>query len=294
MLAGSRFIEIKVGQGAKPGEGGHLPGMKVSAKVASARSAVQGTDLISPSNNHDVYSIEDLAQLVEELRTVNPHAKIVVKVPVVPGIGTIAIGVAKAGADVIALCGYDGGTGAARKHALRHAGLPIEIGVRESHLALIAAGIRERVELWGDSGVKSGLDVVKLMLLGANRVGFATLAMVAIGCTICRGCQLDTCHVGIATQVETLEEAAHKGIKSFKPRKFEAAVQALVTLFTQVGEEVRALVAQLGFQRAQDLVGHAELLEQVRGLSQVDLSDLTLPVRWERLGSKAPDPSRMP
>ena len=281
MLSGSRFIEIKVGQGAKPGEGGHLPGSKVSAKVASARNAVEGCDLISPSNNHDVYSIEDLAQLVEELRTVNPYARIVVKVPVVPGIGTIAVGVAKSGADVVALCGYDGGTGAARKHALRHAGLPIEVGVREAHLALVAAGIRDRVEIWGDSGVKTGTDVVKLMLLGANRVGFATLAMVAIGCTICRGCQLDTCHVGIATQMETMEEAQHKGLKSFVPRVYEEAVERLVTLFTAIGEEVRTLTAQLGFARAQELVGRAELLQQVRGIGRVDLFELTAAVAWE-------------
>lgn len=281
MLNGSRFIEIKVGQGAKPGEGGHLPGSKVSVKVARARNATAGVDLISPSNNHDVYSIEDLAQLVEELRTTNPHAKIVVKIPVVPGIGTIAVGVAKSGADVVALCGYDGGTGAARKHALRHAGLPIEIGVRESHLALVAAGIRDRVEVWGDSGVKSGTDVVKLMLLGANRVGFATMAMVAIGCTICRGCQLDTCHVGIATQMESLEEAHHKGLKSFVPRVYDEAVERLVSLFTSVGEEVRRLTGQLGVRRTQDLVGRAELLQQVRGLGRVDLFELVAPVAWE-------------
>jgi glutamate synthase (NADPH/NADH) large chain len=281
MLNGSRFIEIKVGQGAKPGEGGHLPGSKVSAKVAWARNAIEGVDLISPSNNHDVYSIEDLAQLVEELKTTNPHAKIVVKIPVVPGIGTIAVGIAKSGADVVALCGYDGGTGAARKHALRHAGLPIEVGVREAHLALVAAGIRDRVEIWGDSGVKSGHDVVKLMLLGANRVGFATMAMVAIGCTICRGCQLDTCHVGIATQMETQEEAREKGLKSFVPRVYEDAVARLVTLFTCVGEEVRRLTAKLGFARTQDLVGRAELLQQVRGIGRVDLAELTLPVAWE-------------
>jgi len=281
MLNGSRFIEIKIGQGAKPGEGGHLPGTKVSGKVALARNATAGVDLISPSNNHDIYSIEDLAQLVEELRTVNPLAKIVVKMPVVPGIGTIAVGVAKAGADVVALCGYDGGTGAARRHALRHAGLPIEIGVREAHLALVAAGIRDRVEIWGDSGMRSGADVVKLMLLGANRVGFATLAMVAIGCTICRGCQLDTCHVGIATQIESCEEARARGLKSFVPRVYEEAVQRLVTLFTAVGEEVRQITAQLGFRRTQDLVGRAELLQQARGLGRVDLSELILPVVWE-------------
>jgi glutamate synthase (NADPH) large chain len=289
MLAGSRFIEIKVGQGAKPGEGGHLPGSKVSAKVARARNAVEGVDLISPSNNHDVYSIEDLAQLVEELKTVNPYARIVVKIPVVPGIGTIAVGIAKSGADVVALCGYDGGTGAARKHALRHAGLPIEIGVREAHLALVAAGIRDRVEIWGDSGVKSGTDVVKLMLLGANRVGFATMAMVAIGCTICRGCQLDTCHVGIATQMETLEEARHKGLKSFVPRVYDEATERLVTLFTCVGEEVRRLTAQLGLRRTQDLVGRAELLQQVRGIGRVDLFELTAPVAWESPAAVAAD-----
>ncbi|WP_374712433.1 glutamate synthase-related protein [Symbiobacterium terraclitae] len=281
MLSGSRFIEIKIGQGAKPGEGGHLPGSKVSEKVARARNATPGVDLISPSNNHDVYSIEDLAQLVEELRTVNPLAKIVVKVPVVPGIGTIAVGVAKAGADVVALCGCDGGTGAARRHALRHAGLPVEIGVREAHLALVTAGIRNRVEVWGDSGMRSGTDVVKLMLLGANRVGFATLAMVAVGCTICRGCQLDTCHVGIATQIATCEEARARGLKSFVPRVYDEAVDRLVTLFTCVGEEVRQLTAQLGFRRTQDLVGRAELLQQVRGLGRVDLAELVAPVVWE-------------
>ena len=282
MLNGSRFIEIKVGQGAKPGEGGHLPGSKVSAKVAVARNAVAGVDLISPSNNHDVYSIEDLAQLVEELKTTNPHAKIVVKIPVVPGAGTIAVGVAKSGADIVALCGYDGGTGAARKHALRHAGLPIEIGVREAHLALVASGIRHRVELWADSGVKSGADVVKLMLLGANRVGFATMAMVAIGCTICRGCQLDTCHVGIATQMETHEEAREKGLKSFVPRVYEESVARLVTLFTAIGEDVRRLTAQLGFARTQDLVGRAELMAQVRGIGRVDLTELVQPLLWEK------------
>lgn len=281
MLNGSRYIEIKVGQGAKPGEGGHLPGSKVTEKVARARNSTAGVDLISPSNNHDVYSIEDLAQLVEELRTINPQARIVVKIPVVPGIGTIAVGIAKSGADVIALCGYDGGTGAARKHALRHAGLPIEVGVRESHLALVASGIRDRVEVWGDSGVKSGTDVVKLMLLGANRVGFGTMAMVAIGCTICRGCQLDTCHVGICTHMETLEEARAKGLKSFVPRAYDEAVERLVSVFTSVGEEVRRLTARLGLRRTQDLVGRAELMQQVRGIGRVDCAELILPVAWE-------------
>ncbi|MFO7173387.1 MAG: glutamate synthase-related protein [Bacillota bacterium] len=278
MLAGSRFMEIKIGQGAKPGEGGHLPGKKVSLKVAAARNAVPGVDLISPSNNHDIYALEDLAQLIAELRAVNPDGKVVVKVAAVPGVGALAVGIAKAGADIIALCGYDGGTGAARKHALRHAGLPIEIGVREAHLALVEAGLRDRVELWADSGMRSGLDVIKMILLGANRVGFATLAMVAVGCTICRGCQLDTCHVGIATQIETVEEARERGLKLFVPRVYEEAVARLVTLFTSIGEEVRLLTARLGARRTQDLVGRVELLRQVRGLDRVDLSALLTPV----------------
>ena len=282
MLTGSAFLEIKIGQGAKPGEGGHLPGSKVSAKVASARNATQGIDLISPSNNHDLYSIEDLAQIVEELKTINPEARVVVKVPVVPNIGTIAVGIAKSGADVIALCGYDGGTGAARKHALRHAGLPVELGVREAHLALIEAGIRDRVEVWGDGGIRSGADVMKLILLGANRVGFGTYAMVAIGCTICRGCQLDTCHVGIATQMETLEEAHKKGLKVFNPREYETAVGHLVQAFSQIGAEVREITARLGATTTQELVGRADLLYQARHLERLDLTELVQPVVWAR------------
>ncbi|MHB8508685.1 MAG: glutamate synthase-related protein, partial [Candidatus Dormibacteria bacterium] len=170
LLNSALLLEIKIGQGAKPGEGGHLPGSKVTERVALARNAVPGVDLISPSNNHDLYSIEDLAQLVEELKTANPLARIAVKLPVVPGIGTIAVGVAKAGADVVTLSGFDGGTGAARAHALRHVGLPVELGVREAHLTLQASGLRDRVEVWADGGVKGGADVMKLILLGANRV----------------------------------------------------------------------------------------------------------------------------
>ena len=142
-------------------------------------------DLISPSNNHDIYSIEDLAQFIEELKTINPKARVAVKLPVVPGIGIIAVGVAKADADIICLTGYDGGTGAARSHSLRYVGLPAEIGVVEAHRALTEAGLREKVELWADGGVRCAADAVKLMCLGANRIGLGTLPMVAIGCTIC-------------------------------------------------------------------------------------------------------------
>ncbi|MGI8690541.1 MAG: glutamate synthase-related protein [Thermomicrobiales bacterium] len=273
----SNLLEIKIGQGAKPGEGGHLPGSKVSEKVAKARNATPGVDLISPSNNHDIYSIEDLAQLVDELKTANPNVRVSVKVPVVPGIGTIAVGIAKSGADIITLSGYDGGTGAARTHALKHVGLPSDIGVVEAHRALVAAGLREQVELWADGGMRTGADVVRMLLLGANRIGFGTLPMVAIGCTICRGCQLDTCHVGIATQMETDEEARAKGVTHFVPRVYEEAVQQLVRFLGAIGEEIKELTAALGFTRTQDLVGRADLLVQTRMRDRVDLTRMLAP-----------------
>jgi len=277
----SYWLEIKIGQGAKPGEGGHLPGRKVTPKVAAVRYAVPGVDLISPNNNHDLYSIEDLAQLISELKTINPKAKVIVKVPVVTNIGVIAVGIAKAGADVITLSGFDGGTGAARIHALKYVGLPAEIGIKEAHRALVEAGIRDQVELWADGGMRTAEDVLKSVLLGANRVGFGTLAMVAIGCTICRGCQLDTCHVGIATQIESKEEAARRGLKRFEPREFERAVDALVTFFGGMGEELRRLTGMLGADRLQDLVGRSDLLAQTRGQDLIDLSDLLKPVFQE-------------
>ena len=235
MVNSSYVAEIKIGQGAKPGEGGHLPGKKVSEKVAAARNAAPGTDLISPSNNHDLYSIEDLAELIDELKTVNPDVRVSVKVPVVPNIGTIGLGIAKAGADIITLSGFEGGTGAARQHALRHVGLPSDIGTRAVHQALMEAGLRNRVEIWADGGYRTGHDIVKLHCLGANRVGFGTLAMVSLGCTICRGCQLDTCHVGIATQIETTEQAQEHGLKKFTPQEVE-----------RVGRELRPLLLRDG------------------------------------------------
>jgi glutamate synthase (NADPH/NADH) large chain len=280
----SRYLEIKIGQGAKPGEGGHLPGRKVSLKVALARNAKPGVDLISPSNNHDIYSIEDLAQVVRELKTVNPDAKVSVKVPAVPDIGIIATGIAKSGADIVTVSGYDGGTGAARQHALRRAGLPAEIGVVEAHRALVRSGLRDRVELWCDGGMKSALDVVKMLCLGADRVGFGTLAMVAIGCTICRGCQLDTCHVGIATQIETAAEAAERGMKRFEPQEFDRAVAQLERFFGAMRAELARLVAELGLVSVRDLVGRTDLLEQVRARDRLDLAALLEPA-GERAGA---------
>lgn len=283
LLNSSEWVEIKIGQGAKPGEGGHLPGSKVTAAIARARNAQVGSDLISPSNNHDLYSIEDLAQLVDELKTANPDARVIVKVPVVPGIGTIAIGIAKTGADVLTLSGFDGGTGAARQHALRRTGLPCEIGTVLAHHALTEAGIRDRIEIWADGGLRSAQDAVRLMCLGANRLGFGTASMVAIGCTICRGCQLDTCHVGIATQIDSQEEADEKGLKRFVPRVFDPAVEALVRYFTEMGGALRQIVGDMGFTEAQALVGQADRLVQVSHHDSLDLSGLLTPTRTQLL-----------
>jgi glutamate synthase (NADPH/NADH) large chain len=278
LLNSSYLLEIKIGQGAKPGEGGHLPARKVTEKVAAARNATTGTDLISPSNNHDLYSIEDLAELIDELKTANPDARVAVKVPVVPNIGTIGVGIAKAGADIITLSGFEGGTGAARAHALRHVGLPSDIGTRAVHQALMEAGIRNRVEIWADGGYRHGWDIVKLHMLGANRVGFGTLAMVSLGCTICRGCQLDTCHVGIATQIETVEQAEQHGLKKFTPQVLPNAVEACATFFRGIGEEVREITAQLGYENSQDLVGRSDLLVQSAAADKVDIAELIQPL----------------
>ena len=278
MLNSSYVAEIKIGQGAKPGEGGHLPGKKVSEKVAAARNASPGTDLISPSNNHDLYSIEDLAELIDELKTVNPDVRVSVKVPVVPNVGTIGLGIAKAGADIITLSGFEGGTGAARQHALRHVGLPSDIGTRLVHQALMEAGIRNRVEIWADGGYRHAHDVAKLLCMGANRVAFGTLAMVSLGCTICRGCQLDTCHVGIATQIETTEEAQEHGLKKFTPQTVDGAAESCARFFQSMGEEVKEVVGSLGYDRAQDLVGRYDLLEQVSHSEKLDLTHLITPL----------------
>jgi glutamate synthase (NADPH/NADH) large chain len=268
------FIEIKIGQGAKPGEGGHLPGMKVTELIATTRHTPQGVDLLSPSNNHDIYSIEDLAQVIAELKTANPHAKVSVKIPAVPFIGPIATGVAKARADIIAISGYDGGTGAARKHALRHVGMPVEIGVKEAHRALLKAGLRDRVEVWADGGIKSGADVIKLMLLGANRVGFGTMAMAAVGCTSCRECNQGTCHVGITAHHSSVEKAKAAGLKKYTPRDYDKSVDALVTFFKEVINEVGIWTMRLGFHRTQELVGRSDLMKQTRGRDQIDLEYL--------------------
>ncbi|MCI0709947.1 MAG: glutamate synthase-related protein [Chloroflexi bacterium] len=282
LLNSADYIEIKIGQGAKPGEGGQLPGFKVTEVIAKTRHTPMGIPLISPSNNHDIYSIEDLAQIVEELKTVNPHAKISVKIPVVPGIGIIAVGVAKSGADIINLTGFEGGTGAARAHALQHVGLPAEIGVSLAHHALIQGGVRHRVELWCDGGMKSGKDVIRMVCLGANRVGFGTLAMVAIGCTICRSCETGTCHVGITSHLKSAAEALQYGQKHFEPREFDRAVEGIVTLFGALEQEIKIRCAEMGIRNLQECVGRTDLLEQAAGHDKVDISAMLEPAPPEQ------------
>jgi glutamate synthase (NADPH/NADH) large chain len=273
-LNSTRFLEIKIGQGAKPGEGGHLPGAKVSEMVAQARHCKPGIPLISPSNQHDIYSIEDLYQIISELKTANPEARVSVKIPVTANVGTIAVGIAKAGADIIDLSGFEGGTGAAREHAKKYVGLPVEIGVCEAHRMLAQSGLRNGVEIWADGGLRSGRDALKMVLLGADRVGLGTVALMGLGCISCRRCHMDKCPRGISTQLRTKADAEARGVKGFSPVQLEAETENLVRLLGYVGEEMRMLVAGLGETRLQDLVGRTDLLEQTRLGDRVDTSGI--------------------
>jgi len=274
------YLEIKIGQGAKPGEGGHLPGTKVSEMVSQARHCKEGISLISPSNHHDIYSIEDLAQIVTELKTANPEAKVSVKIPITSGVGTIAVGIAKAGADIINLSGFEGGTGAAREHAKRFVGLPAEIGVSEAHKALLESCLRDAVELWVDGGMRSGADVLKMILLGANRVGMGTVALMGVGCISCERCHLDKCPRGISTQLRTKEDAEARGVKGFSPRVMEEEAENLARLLGSIGDEIRMHLAALGEKRLQDLVGRSDLLEQYRFTDRISIADILAPPHW--------------
>lgn len=276
-LNSADYLEIKVGQGAKPGEGGHLPGQKVSEMVGKARHCKPGVALISPSNHHDIYSIEDLAQIITELKTSNPEAKVSVKIPVTSGVGTIAVGVAKAGADVVNVSGFDGGTGAAREHAKKYVGLPAEIGVTQAHKALVESGLRDDVELWCDGGLRSGADALKMIMLGADRVGMGTLALMGIGCISCQRCHLDTCPRGISTQIRSVEEAKERGLKGFTNVQVNEETGNLVRLLGYIGEEMRAILAEMGISRLRDVVGRVDLLEQVARMKAVDLAEVLSP-----------------
>ncbi|MDX1809477.1 MAG: glutamate synthase large subunit [Sulfurospirillaceae bacterium] len=248
-LRSATEIQIKVAQGAKPGEGGQLPGHKVSNLIAKLRYTVPGVTLISPPPHHDIYSIEDLAQLIFDLKQVNPDATITVKLVSTAGVGTIAAGVAKAYADKIIISGGDGGTGAAPLGSIKSAGNPWEIGLSEAHNALKANHLRSKVHLQTDGGLKTGLDIVKAALLGAESYAFGTLALTLLGCKILRICHLNRCSVGIATQNEKLREY------------FIGNVDKLVNFFTFIAQDIREILAKLGYERMEDIIGRSDLLE---------------------------------
>ncbi|MBU2828851.1 glutamate synthase large subunit, partial [Acidithiobacillus ferriphilus] len=242
-------LQIKVAQGAKPGEGGQLPGHKVSGIIARLRYAKEGVALISPPPHHDIYSIEDLAQLIFDLKQINPQAYVSVKLVSEAGVGTIAAGVAKAYADRITIAGYDGGTGASPLSSVKYAGSPWELGLAETQAALRRNHLRHRVRLQADGGFKTGLDVIKGALLGAESFGFGTAPMIALGCKYLRICHLNNCATGIATQDETLR------------KHFTGLPEMVINYFRFVAEEAREIMAQLGIRRFDDLVGASQMLE---------------------------------
>ena len=250
-LRSATEIQIKVAQGAKPGEGGQLPGSKVSPLIASLRFTKPGVTLISPPPHHDIYSIEDLAQLIFDMKQINPNARVAVKLVSTAGVGTIAAGVAKAYADKIIISGADGGTGAAPIGSIRFAGNPWELGLIEAHNALKANNLRGQVTVETDGGLKTGLDVVKAAILGAEEYAFGTGALVLVGCIMLRVCHLNTCGVGVATQDEHLR------------KRFTGNVQKVVNYFTLIATEVREILAELGYKSLEEIVGKNDLLEVI-------------------------------
>ena len=250
-LSTAKEIEIKMAQGAKPGEGGQLPGHKVSPMIARLRFSVPGVTLISPPPHHDIYSIEDLAQLIFDLKEVNPRAKVCVKLVSSSGVGTVAAGVAKAYADVILISGHDGGTGASPLSSIKHAGSSWEIGLAETHQVLMMNGLRNRVTLRTDGGMKTGRDIIIAAILGAEEYNFGTAAMIAASCAMFRVCHLNTCPVGVATQREDLRA------------KYKGTPENVINYFNAVAEDVRAYMAKLGFRKLDDLIGRVDLLEQI-------------------------------
>ncbi|RKZ37673.1 MAG: glutamate synthase large subunit, partial [Gammaproteobacteria bacterium] len=254
-LANAEVLQIKIAQGAKPGEGGQLPGHKVTKMIARLRFSRPGVALISPPPHHDIYSIEDLAQLIFDLKQVNPRALVSVKLVSEAGVGTIAAGVAKAYADLITIAGHDGGTGASPLTSVRYAGSPWELGLTETHQVLRANNLRDKVRLQADGGLKTGLDVVKAAILGAESFGFGTVPMIALGCKYLRICHLNNCATGVATQNNVLR------LKHFKPN----GPQKVINYFRFVADEVREWMARLGVRQLTDLIGRTDLLELLPG-----------------------------
>ncbi len=257
-------IQIKMAQGAKPGEGGQLPGFKVSAEIAAIRHTTEGTTLISPPPHHDIYSIEDLAQLIYDLKQVNPSADVSVKLVAEAGVGTIAAGVVKGGADVVHIAGHAGGTGAAAWSSIKNVGLPWEVGLAETHQTLLLNNLRERVRIRTDGGLQTGRDIIMAALLGADEYSFGTSALVAEGCLIARACHNNTCPVGVATQNPKLRA------------KFVGLPEHVMAYIHYVAQEVREILAELGFSSLAEIVGRTDLIEQVEtGHANVDSLDLS-------------------
>ncbi|OSP54437.1 glutamate synthase large subunit [Pseudoruegeria sp. SK021] len=256
-------LEIKVAQGAKPGEGGQLPGFKVTEFIARLRHSTPGVMLISPPPHHDIYSIEDLAQLIYDLKQINPRAKVTVKLVAQSGVGTIAAGVAKAKADIILISGHNGGTGASPATSIKYAGLPWEMGLTEAHQVLSMNKLRDRVTLRTDGGLRTGRDIVIAALMGAEEYGIGTAALIAMGCIMVRQCQSNTCPVGVCTQDESLRD------------KFTGTAEKVVNLITFYAQEVREIMAGMGVRNMDELIGRADLLSQVsRGSAHLDDLDL--------------------
>ena len=254
-LVNADDIQIKISQGAKPGEGGQLPGHKVDAVIAKVRHATQGVGLISPPPHHDIYSIEDLAQLIHDLKNVNPQARISVKLVSEVGVGTVAAGVSKAHADHVTIAGYDGGTGASPMSSIKHAGLPWEIGLAETHQTLVLNKLRGRIAVQVDGGLRTGRDVIIGALLGADEFGFATAPLIVSGCLMMRKCHLNTCPVGVATQDPELR------------KRFTGQPDHVVNYFFMVAEDVRQWMAKLGFRRFDDMIGRSDKLDVRRAVS---------------------------
>ena len=247
-LVSAKEIQIKMAQGAKPGEGGHLPAGKVYPWIAKCRHSTPGVTLISPPPHHDIYSIEDLAQLIYDLKNANRQARISVKLVSEAGVGTIAAGVAKAGAQVVLISGYDGGTGAAPRTSIHNAGLPWELGLAETHQTLIQNGLRSRVVVETDGKLMSGRDVAIACMLGAEEFGFATAPLVTMGCVMMRVCNLDTCPVGVATQNPELR------------KRFRGKPEYVVNFMRFIAQELREHMATLGVRTVEELVGRTDLL----------------------------------
>tara|TARA_Y100000590_G_scaffold8259_1_gene10350 strand:- start:4983 stop:9485 length:4503 start_codon:yes stop_codon:yes gene_type:complete len=263
-LNNCREIEIKIAQGAKPGEGGQLPGFKVSKEIAKLRHSTPGVTLISPPPHHDIYSIEDLAQLIYDLKQSNPNARVGVKLVAATGVGTIAAGVAKAKADVILISGHSGGTGASPQTSVKYVGIPWEMGLTEANQILTLNGLRHKVTLRTDGGIKTGKDVVIAAMMGAEEFGIGTTSLVAMGCIMVRQCHSNTCPVGVCTQDENLR------------KKFTGTPEKVVNLFSFIAQEVREILAKLGYKNLNEIIGRTDLLKQVsRGTSGLDDLDLS-------------------